>query len=314
MNQFNYILNRLAQIVLTFFLIMIVVFVLIRLLPGDPVTALLGERANEETIARLHAELGLDRPLSVQFLFFIKRFLNGNLGYSIVEGIPVVKLIANRMPITLLLTVYAPVLSLLLAVPLAFIAAIKRDTLIDTLIRGFFQIGLSSPVFYVGLILLIVFGAHLRWFPVGGVGNSLTENLYYLFLPALTLAFHQAAVLMRNLRSSIIDVLTAEYVDFAIAKGLPLRVVMASHVLRNALISTVTLFGLNIGWLISGAVITETVFAIPGAGRLMVDAIFARDYPVVQGLTLLLTLLVSFVFLATDIVQAWLDPRIHEER
>ncbi len=310
MTQFSYILNRLAQIGLTFFLIMIVIFTLVRLLPGDPVTALLGERANKETISRLQTELGLDRPVPVQFGLFAERFFRGDLGVSIVQGVPVIRLISDRMPITLFLTIYAPFLSLLLAVPLAFVAAIKKDKLVDNVIRTVFQVGLSSPVFYVGLILLIVFGVYLRWFPVGGVGEGFLENLYYLFLPALTLAFHQGAVLMRNLRSSIIDVLTAEYVDFAISKGLRPRVVMISHVLRNAIISTVTLFGLNVGWLISGAVITETVFAIPGAGRLMVDAIFARDYPVVQGLTLLLTLLVSFVFLITDSIQAWLDPRV----
>ncbi len=310
MFQLTALFNRLAQIALTFFLILVVVFVMIRLLPGDPVTALLGERATEETIARLQAELGLDRSLPAQFGLFLKRFIRGDFGESIVQGVPVVRLIADRIPITLFLTIYAPLLSLLLSVPLAFVAALKKDTLVDTVICGMFQIGLSSPVFYVGLLLLILLGVTLRWFPVGGIGTGFVTNLYYLFLPALTLAFQQAAVLMRNLRSSIIDVLTAEYVDFAIAKGLPARIVIISHVLRNALIPTVTLFGLNVGWLISGAVITETVFAIPGVGRLMVDSIFARDYPVVQALTLLLTVLVSLVFLLTDIVQAWLNPRM----
>ncbi len=166
------------------------------------------------------------------------------------------------------------------------------------------------PVFYVGLILLTVFGARLGWFPVGGFGKGFLDHLYHLFLPAVTLALSLSAVLMRNLRAAMIGVLGAEYVDFARAKGLAARVVLVRHVLRNALISTVTLFGLSIGTLLGGAVITETVFAIPGAGRLMIDSIYGRDYPVVQGLTMVLAVLVSVIFLLTDIVQAWLDPRV----
>jgi peptide/nickel transport system permease protein len=195
-------------------------------------------------------------------------------------------------------------------VPLAFLAALGRGGFADAAIRSVFQVGLSTPVFYVGLILLTVLAAKLRWFPVGGFGEGLVAHLHHLFLPALTLALSLSAVLLRNLRASIIQVLDAEYVDFARAKGLAPRLVMARHVLRNAMISTVTLFGLNIGTLISGAVITETVFAVPGVGRLMVDSIFGRDYPVIQGLTLTLALLVSLVFLATDLIQARLDPRI----
>jgi peptide/nickel transport system permease protein len=194
-------------------------------------------------------------------------------------------------------------------VPLAFLAALRRGKGADAVIRGAFQVGLSMPVFYLGLVLLTIFAANLRWFPVGGFGETFAERLYHLILPALTLALSLSAVLMRNLRASIIEALGAEHVDFARAKGLSAMAVMGRHVLRNALVSTVTLFGLNIGTLIGGAVITETVFAIPGAGRLMIDAIYGRDYPVVQGLTMVLAVLVSLVFLATDLVQAALDPR-----
>jgi peptide/nickel transport system permease protein len=166
------------------------------------------------------------------------------------------------------------------------------------------------PIFSLGLELLTVFAAQLRWFPVGGYGDSWSDRAWHLFLPALTLALSLSAVLMRNLRASIIEVLGAEYVDFARSKGLAPRLVLGRHVLRNALISTVTLFGLSVGTLIGGAVITETVFAIPGAGRLMIDSIYGRDYPVVQGLTMAMAVLVSLVFLATDLVQAALDPRV----
>jgi peptide/nickel transport system permease protein len=306
----TYVLTRVLQIVPTFLFIMVTVFVLVRLLPGDPVSAILGERATDEAVERLNAQLGLDRPLPIQFALFLERFLEGDLGNSIHLKIPVRQLIAERLPVTLMLTAYAALLAGLLALPLAFVAALRRDRAADTAIRGVFQIGLSTPVFYIGLVLLTVFAARLRWFPVGGFGETFPEQLYHLFLPALTLAFSLSAVLMRNLRASIIEVLGAEYVDFARAKGLRPRIVMGRHVLRNALISTVTLFGLSIGTLISGAVITETVFAIPGAGRLMIDSIYGRDYPVVQGLTMVLAILVSVVFLITDLIQAALDPRI----
>jgi peptide/nickel transport system permease protein len=206
--------------------------------------------------------------------------------------------------------VFAALLAVLLAVPLAILAALRRDSSVDTAIRTGFQVGLSMPVFYVGIVLLTFFAAQLHWFPVGGFGNTFGEKLYHLFLPALTLALSLSAVLMRNLRNSIIEVLTAEYVDFARAKGLRSRLVLFRHVLRNALIPTVALFGLNIGTLLGGAVITETVFAIPGVGRLLIDSIYGRDYPVIQGLTLVLALLVSLIFLLTDMVQAALDPRI----
>jgi peptide/nickel transport system permease protein len=198
----------------------------------------------------------------------------------------------------------------LLAVPLAFISALQRDRMADIVIRSVFQVGLSSPVFYIGLVLLTVFSAHLQWFPVGGYGDTWGDRVYHLFLPSITLAVSLAAVLMRNLRSAIVDVLGAEYVDFAKAKGLPARVVLGRHVLRNALISTVALLGPTIGTLLGGAVITESVFAIPGIGRLMIDSIYGRDYPVIQGLTMALAVVVSLIFLATDLLQAALDPRV----
>jgi peptide/nickel transport system permease protein len=204
----------------------------------------------------------------------------------------------------------AALLSVALAVPLAFVAALRHGSGTDSAIRAGFQVGLSTPVFYLGILLLTLFAAHLHWFPVGGYGETFGDKLYHLFLPALTLALSLSAVLMRNLRNSIVEVLEAEYVDFARAKGLKARVVLGKHVLRNAVIPTVTLLGLNIGTLFGGAVITETVFAVPGAGRLMIDAIFGRDYPVILGLTLALALLVSIAFLVTDLVQAALDPRV----
>ena len=306
----NYLVVRLAQILPTFLLIMVIAFVLVRLLPGDPTSALLGIHAVDKDVVRINAELGLDKPIPIQFLYFLRNFFQGDLGDSIILKVPVTSLILQRLPVTLFLTAFAALLAVLLAVPLALLAALKRDSLIDGTIRTGFQIGLSMPVFYIGIVLLTFFAARLHWFPVGGFGDTLAQKLYHLFLPALTLALSLSAVLMRNLRNSIIEVLNADYVDFARAKGLRNRLVLGRHVLRNGLISTVALFGLNIGTLIGGAVITETVFAIPGVGRLMIESIYGRDYPVIQGLTLALAILVCLVFLATDMVQASLDPRV----
>ncbi len=305
-----FIARRLLQLVPTLAFILVVVFVLVRLLPGDPASAILGDRALDADVERINRELGLDRSLPVQFAVFVKSVAQGDFGNSIQLRLPVRDLILQRLPITIMLTVMSAVIALLLAVPLAFVAALRRDKWADASIRGAFQVGLSMPVFYMGLILLTVFGAGLGWFPVGGYGEGFWQHVYHLFLPALTLALSLSAILMRNLRSALIGVIDAEYVYFARAKGLRPRLVLLRHVLRNALISTVALFGLSIGTLLGGAVITETVFAVPGAGRLMIDSIYGRDYPVVQGMTIALAVLVSITFLLTDLVQAWLDPRV----
>ncbi len=310
MHLASFIARRLLQLIPTLVFILIMVFALVRLLPGDPASAMLGDRALDADVVRINKVLGLDQPIVVQFVVFAKSVATGALGNSITLKVPVAELIATRLPITIVLTLMAAMIAVLLAVPLAFVAATRRGRMADSAVRGAFQVGLSMPVFYLGLILLTVFGAQLRWFPVGGYGDGFLDHLHHLFLPALTLALSLSAVLMRNLRAAIIEVIDAEYVQFARAKGLRPAIILLRHVLRNALISTVALFGLSIGTLLSGAVITETVFAIPGAGRLMIDSIYARDYPVVQGLTIALAVLVSLTFLLTDLVQAWLDPRV----
>jgi peptide/nickel transport system permease protein len=308
MNLLTVLGHRVLQTMATVLFVAVLIFALMHMLPGDPAQAMLGDRGTTEAIAQLHHELGLDRPIPVQFWEFLRRIVTLNLGESVAMRIPVTLLIADRLPNTLLLTAMAGLLALLIAVPLAFLAALRQGGWADAIIRGFSQLSLSMPVFYVGLILLITLAAGLRWFPVGGIGSGFVEDLYYLFLPALTLALSFSAILLRNLRSSLIEVLHAEFVSFATAKGLRRRVVLGRHVLRNA--STVTLLGLHTSSLVGGAVITETVFGIPGVGRLMVDSIFSRDYAVVQGLTMVLCVLVSVVLLAVDALQALLDPRI----
>ncbi|MEO1110484.1 MAG: ABC transporter permease [Pseudomonadota bacterium] len=310
MSSLSYIAKRLLMMVPTFLLVMIIIFFLVRLLPGDPAIAMAGDRASDADIQAIRERLGLTEPILVQFWLFLSNTLQGDLGRSILMRSDVIDVIAERLPITLFLTVYSVVLSLLIAGPLAFVAALNRGRWPDAAIRTVFQIGLSMPVFYIGLVLLTFLAAQMRLFPVGGYGDSFTERLYHLFLPSVTVALYTSAIVMRNLRSAIVEVLDAEYVQFARAKGLPPRLILGRHVLRNALISTVTLLGLSIGNLMSGTLVTETVFAVPGMGRLMLEAIFARDYPLIQGLTLTFAVLVSVVFLMTDLFQSRLDPRM----
>jgi peptide/nickel transport system permease protein len=294
----------------TLFLIGVAVFIIARLLPGDSVSALLGDRATDEAVQRLTRQLGLDQSIFAQFVAFLEAIGRGEFGTSLAFRVPVTSLIAERLPVTLMLTGLATLIAIVLSVPLAFCAALQANRWPDLLIRSVFQVGLSSPIFFVGLVLLTVFAAWFHIFPVGGYGETFLAKLHHLFLPALTLALSFAAVIMRSLRASILQVLQAEFVDFARAKGLKARIILFRHVMRNALIATVALIGLHIGQLLGGAVITESVFAVPGVGRLMVDSIFARDYPVIQSLTLVLALLVSIAFLITDLIQMWLDPRV----
>jgi peptide/nickel transport system permease protein len=303
------IVSRLGQLVPTLFLITVVAFVLVRLLPGDPTAAFLGERASDADIARINAQLGLDQPIIVQFWLFLTRLAHGDLGVSINLKRPVLALVAERLPTTLVLTLYAALISLALALPLAFLAALQRDRAADLLIRGIFQVGLSTPVFYLGLLLLTVFAAQLRWFPVGGYGSTWAERLYSLFLPALTLALSLAAILMRNLRAAVIEVLDAEYVEFARAKGLPPRIVLFRHVLRNALISTVTQIGLIFGVLVTNAVIVETVFDWPGMGTFAVQSILQSDHKAIIGFTIWIGALIVIVNLLVDITHSFIDPR-----
>ena len=310
MLSFGYVLRRILQMVPTLVFILVVTFVLVRLLPGDPLSAIAGDRVTDAQVAQARAAYGLDAPVLTQFLLYVRRVVTGDLGRSLVVQVPVWSLVGQRLPATLLLSGMAIAIGIGLAVPLAFVSALRRGRAADLAIRAGAQVGLSMPVFYIGLVLLTVFSAHLRWFPVGGYGDGWGDRVYHLFLPALTLGVSLTAVLMRSLRAAIVDVLGAEYVDFARAKGLATRVVLLRHVLRNALISTLALLGPTVGTLLGGAVITETVFAIPGVGRLMIDSIYGRDYPVIQGLTLALAVTVSLVFLVTDLIQASLDPRV----
>lgn len=310
MDPIRFFRNRLAQLVPVLIGISILVFLMLRLIPGDPARIMLGTHATEERIAELHQQMGLDRPIWEQYLLFMGGALKGNLGTSIFARRPVVEVLSERMPVTLLLVAYAIVISLIITLPFALLAALKRDSMVDYTIRGGMILGLALPSFWLGLILILLFAVQNRWFPISGVGDSPIDWLWHLFLPAVTLAVPVAAMLIRNLRSSVIDVLGAPYIEFARAKGLKGQTVLGKHVLRNALISVVTILGINIGWLVGGSVVVETIFTIPGMGSLAVTAVYARDYPMVQGITLLFGLSVILINLITDYVYAVLDPRV----
>ena len=306
----RYLARRLAFLIPVALGITIVTFFLLRLIPGDPAVIMLDNRATAENVARLRHSLGLDRPLAIQYLLFLQNIATGRLGDSLVYRTQVLPIILGRLPVTLFLAVYATALAAAVSVPLGAWAALRRGRAADQAIRLGVLVSLATPNYWAAIVLLLVFSIELRWFPVGGYGTTLGEHLRHLFLPALTIGLSLCPILVRTLRHNVLEVLRTDYVRTARAKGLRGATVFGRHVLRNSLISTVSVLGLNLGFLVGGAVVTETVYAIPGAGFLLIKSTFARDYPLVQGLTLMFGGLVILVNLLTDLAYAALDPRV----
>ena len=286
------------------------VFFLIHLVPGDPATTLLGQHATPQRVAALRERWHLTESVPIQYASYIGRLLKGDLGDSFLFQISVSSLVLARLLPTVGLLVYATILSILISVPLAVLAATKQDSLRDHFVRGIPVVGLGMPPFWVGIMLVLVFALRLRWFPVGGLGAGLAGQIRALFLPSLTIAIAISPLVIRSLRASMLEVLQAEYVTTARAKGMPERRVISHHVLRNALLPAVTILGVNIGFFIGGTVVIESVFSIPGLGQLMIQAIFSRDFPVVQGVTLIFGMMVVLVNLLTDLSYSFLDPRV----
>ncbi len=274
-------------------------------MPGDPALILAGEEATEEVLARIRHEHGLDRPLPVQFAVYVRNILRGNLGVSIQSRQPVSTLIAQRFPLTLKLACLAILVSALLGVIAGVIAATRRNSAFDLAALFGSLVGISLPIFWLGLLMILVFAVKLRWFPAGGSGT-----VAHLVLPAIALGASSSAVIARMTRASMLEVLRQDYVRTARAKGVRERVVIFRHALKNAMVPILTVFGLEFGYNLSGAVLTETVFSLPGVGRLIVEAIFARDYPVVQGGILVVATTFVTVNLLTDIAYAFFNPRI----
>jgi len=284
------------------------VFLIIHLVPGDPVEVLLGETASRVDRQALRQELGLDRPLWQQYLTFLQRTLRADLGRSLYTHRQVRTLIAERLPATAILAVAALLVAVVLALPLGIIAALRPRSWLDTASMVLALLGVSMPNFWLGPLLILLFALHLGWLPVAGRGDG---SLAYLVLPAITLGTALMAILTRMTRAGMLEVLQQDYIRTARAKGLSEWVVVGKHALRNTLIPLVTLLGLQGGALLSGAVITEIIFAWPGLGELTVRAIQQRDYPVVQGCVLIIALIYVLVNLIADLCCAWLDPRIH---
>ena len=297
--------RRLLATVPLLLAVSVVVFSFVHALPGDPAVLFLGEEATPENLARFRAKLGFDRPLIVQYGEWLGRAVQGDLGRSIRTNQPVVSAIVERLPVTLRLIAFSMVISLCIAVPLGIVSAVKRNSGVDLASTFFALFGFSTPNFWLGLILIYVFALLLRWLPASGF-----EGVRSLILPSITLGTALAALVTRQLRSGMLEVLRQDYVRTAQAKGLADRMVIGKHALKNALISVVTVIGLQIGALLGNTIITESLFALPGVGRLMIDSVFSRDFFVVQGVILFLAVGYVVANLAVDILYSYLDPRI----
>ncbi|MBR2816415.1 MAG: ABC transporter permease [Reyranella sp.] len=315
-----YLLQRLLYLVPLLLGAVTIVFVLVHMAPGNPVDYIIGESgADKEMIARLTADMGLDRPLYIQLLRYLGQVATGNLGYSFVSNMPVLELILDRLPATLLLMASQLVFSISLGVGLGVLSARRPNSLLDNSITVFSLASFAVPVFWLGQLLILGFGYYLDWLPIQGMvdlragytGLDLVLDVArHMVLPVLTLTLYNLALILRLTRGSMLEVVGQEYVKVARAKGLSENTVMIKHALRNALLPVVTVVGLEFRALIAGAVLTETVFAWPGLGRLTFDAIHARDYPLLMGMFIFISVLVAVGNLVTDLLYALLDPRI----
>jgi peptide/nickel transport system permease protein len=300
-----FIVKRLLQTLVLLFLISVVVFVMLRLIPGDPAQVLLGNTATREEIERARAQWGLDQPLHLQYIFFLGNALRGNMGRSLTWAVPATQIVGSRFPATIELAASAMLLAMLVSFPLGIVAAVRPHGPLDRLSTGMSILLQSVPTFWFGLMLILIFAVGLGWFPAYGSGSW-----RHLALPSLTLSILFIPLLTRLMRSTLLEVLAQDYVRTARAKGLRERSVVLRHGLRNALIPVITVMGLQFGALLGGAVITEAVFAWPGVGSLSVQALFNRDYPIVQTTVMLLAVVFALINLAVDISYGFLDPRI----
>jgi glutathione transport system permease protein len=307
-----FVIKRLGFAVITLFAVLTIVFFIVRVLPGDPAMAILGDQASQETLVALRARLGLDQPLPAQYLEFLSGVAVGDWGVSMVSGRPVIQEILKVLPATLELTFVSLILGAIVGIPLGVWSAVRRNKLPDYITRMASLLGLSFPAFVSAVLLLLVFAIHLRWFPVisSGQGTSLGERLRDLALPAINLGLIMAAYITRVARSAMLEVLNQDYVRTAHAKGLAFSVIIWRHCLRNALIPVVTVVGLYLGILIGNSVLTEIVFNRPGLGKLIIGALNQRDYTMLQGMMVIYTLIVVLVNLLTDLTYGLIDPRI----
>lgn len=306
-------IKRLLSTLPTLLVVTVIVFAIVRVLPGNPARLLLGEEATPQLVAELTHEMGLDRPLPVQYASWLGGVLRGDFGRSVKDNMSVGVLILEKLPTTLELSFLATLVSVLIALPAGILTAAKRGGFTDGAITVLALSGVSLPNFFLGILLIYLFSIQLSWIPPSGYvtpAENPLENLRLMILPAITLGVGIAGALTRFLRGAMLEVLGQDYVRTARAKGVAGRVVLYRHALRNALIPVVTIFGLQLGGLLGGAVITEQIFSIPGFGRLIVDAVFTRDFPVVQGVVLFSAVAIFLVSFLVDLIYAAVDPRI----
>lgn len=304
--MFTYIIQRLVAAVPTLLGVAVIVFLMLRLLPGDPARVIAGVLASAEDVEGIRRQLGLDQPLVVQFALFLGGLLRLDLGLSARTSQPVTQEVLARLPYTIELAVMATAIATAIGIAAGVVAATHHNSKVDYLVSAASLCGVSMPVYWLGLMLIVVFAINLRWFPAAGADQPAS-----FILPSLTLASFTVALIARMTRSSMLEVLRQDYVQTARAKGLHERAVLYAHALRNALLPVITIVGLQFGTLLGGAVLTETVFGWPGIGQLLVESIFARDYPLVQGIVLTFSGLFILVNLAVDVLYAYVDPRIH---
>ena len=309
----RYLASRFAGMVIVMLLVATLVFLITRLAPGDPAAVMLGDQATAADIAKLRTSYGLDKPLPLQFAYWLGELAHGNLGQSIFLQRPVTQALLERAEPTFFLTLFSIVIATLIGVPCGIIAAVWRGRTIDQFFSGFAMLGASIPSFWFGLILMQIFAVGLGWFPVAGYGNPgvpLYERLHHLVLPSIVLGVVNSALILRFTRASMLDVLSDDHIRTARAKGLSEASVILRHALRNALIPVITVLGLTFALLIGGAIVTETVFGLPGVGNLVVSAVLRRDYPVIQGALLVIAGLYVLINLAIDLLYLVVDPRV----
>jgi peptide/nickel transport system permease protein len=306
----HYVIARIIHAVPVIIGVTIVVFLCIHLVPGDPIRIMMHGRIEDSEVARIYQELGMDQPLLVQYLSFLKNIFAGDLGMSLIQKAPVATLVMEKLWPTLMLLVFSTVLSILIAVPLSLIAAFKRNTWIDSVIRLGSIFGFAMPSYWIGLLLMLFFGLLLGWLPISGLGDTPLDYIRHLTMPSLTIAFFLGPILLQSLRSSMLDVLTSEHIEVARAKGLSEWRILTKHVLRNAMIPVITVLAVNISWLLSGAVVVEYVFGLPGLGSLLVRSVGYRDYPLIQGLAFVFGVLVVIVNLLADLSYMLIDRRV----
>ena len=310
LHRYRFILTRPLQFLPVILGVSIITFVLVRLIPGDPARVLLGTKATPEAIANIRSQFGFDLPMWQQYFYFVKNLLHGEMGRSITFKIDVLQLIVTRIEPTLALVFSSVLLSVLIAVPLAAVAARNEGRLVDHVVRVVSTFGIGFPSFWLALMLILLLSVSIPLLPVSGYGNTLSDKLVHLVLPSLTIALSLSTVLMRSLRAAMIDWLKSDVATAARARGMPERIVFWRHVVPNAVVPTINLLAVNIGWLIGGTVVVESVFALPGMGQLLVRAIFSRDYMVVQGVAMVFACATVFVNFLADIATVAADPRV----